>query len=178
MSFTRGGRLLECDLRPLLRLIPRLRRSVALPCQEQVVHLRLEPLGAVLFVLVAREWNKGRNIEGHIIEIQGVGDTTLISAADGEDAFENNHVFFVRARLPERDIQKRFRRVLGSNERRQTTEEERDSLPMKELKVESERDLNLNQLLNRLKEEEDGRSGRRRPDNRRLLLGLRCARAA
>lgn len=139
---------IECDLRPLFRYIPRLRKEAEKPCIEQMIHLEIKPLQASLFILVAREWNKDRKIEGHVIEIMGAPGTELVPEDKPEQTFAGNHVFFVRARFPEQDRQRKFRRILGENQKRQTTEEERDVRPMEKIVINSNREMNLNFFLN------------------------------
>jgi len=137
----------ECDLRPLMRLVPRLKRSDKHACIEQLVRLNLEPMQAMLFVLIAREWTEDRRIEGQIIEIQGGPGSELVSSFEEGEVFDGNHIFFVRARIPDEDKQKKYRRILGANTKRKTTEEEREIRPMKEFAVKNMRDFNLNNLL-------------------------------
>ncbi|MDC0358439.1 hypothetical protein OAO01_06450 [Oligoflexia bacterium] len=163
------GKILECDLRPLMRLVPRLKRSAKFDCIEQLIHLTIEPFKSSMFILIAREWNENKKIEGHIIELQGTPGTDLVTSLEDGETIDGNHVFFVRARIPEEDRQKRYRQLRGANCRRKTTEEQRDIRPTKEMTVSSIRELDLNQLLDQQADGGDRRGRQRsggRPESR------------
>lgn len=150
----------QCDLRPLMRLVPRLKPEAKKPCIEQLVKLVLKPLDAIVFVLIAREFTNDRKIEGHIVEIQGGPNTEIAESLEAEKIFDGNHVFYVRARIISENRQKKYRRLEGENAGRKTTEEEREIRDMKEFTLETPRDLDLNNLFDDDRRPERGGGGR------------------